>query len=191
VTTRLPATAPRRRTTPKRGRYLGEMSPTDDLTLARVVSRSSSATLEFGRVLGRSAPKKAVISLDGTLGTGKTCLAKGLIAEIATVPTATVTSPAYSLVNQYGDPPSVAHLDFYRLDTLDRFDAEVFDDYFTVHDMVVVIEWGSKFIDLFTDDYLQIILDLSDLGEDCREIEVRGHGSACDWRLPDLSVVLE
>lgn len=137
--------------------------------------------MDLGRYLARTLPPAAVVVLDGGIGTGKTCLAKGLIAEAAGVLPESVTSPAYTLVNEYTSGRRVAHLDFYRLDALDAVDVELLEEYLIDPKGLAVVEWGSKFIAEFTSDYLQVELDLSEEGDDVRNIVVVPHGAALGW----------
>src|SRR4051794_27463035 len=127
----------------------------DSRSATKGISRSATSTEEFGRVLGRGLKRGTVVSLDGTLGSGKTCLAKGILSEFAGVPINSVTSPAYTLVNEYGSPVCAAHMDFYRIDHLDGADAELLEDYFQSRSLLIVAEWGEKFIRQFTKDYVQ------------------------------------
>jgi tRNA threonylcarbamoyladenosine biosynthesis protein TsaE len=156
------------------------VDPTGDQAY-RGTSHSADATMEFGRVVGRSLPPDAIVVLDGGLGTGKTCFAKGLISEVAAVPPDSITSPAYMLVNEYGEPASIAHIDFYRLDELGIVDLELLEEYLVDPPTLTVIEWGSKFIETFASDYLQIVFALSDIGDDVREVTVVAHGKAAAW----------
>ena len=148
------------------------------------LSRSPDDTFELGRVLGRNLPRSSVVSLNGTLGAGKTILAKGIVSEAAGVPRDSVTSPAYSLVNEHGSPMAVAHMDFYRLDRLDEADAEVLEEYFGRSDILVVVEWGGDAIQSFTSRYLEIVLDFIDSDDDSRSVEIRAHGPASGEWLP-------
>lgn len=114
------------------------------------------------------------MSLNGTLGTGKTCMAKGLVSELAGVPENAVTSPAYSLVNEYerGDGEKVYHLDFYRLeDSMGLDDSEIYDEIFGEMRAIVIVEWGHRFLENFTNDYISVTLDfLDEIGDDARTI---------------------
>lgn len=143
--------------------------------LQRGVSDSAQATQRLGQRLASHVVPGMVISLDGTLGAGKTCLAKGLVAELAGVSPDEVTSPAYSLVKEYGNPLRVAHMDFYRFTELDGADAEVLEEYFLDRAVTVVVEWGAKFIQHFTRDYLQIVIDYGD-DDDSRILDLIEHG---------------
>lgn len=60
-----------------------------------------------------------VIALTGSLGTGKTTLARAIIAACGY--SGEVPSPSFTLVETYGDcSPPIVHADFYRLDRPDE-----------------------------------------------------------------------
>ena len=67
-------------------------------------------------------PRPVVITLEGDLGAGKTTLARAICAGIGVADLNAVTSPTFSLVQQYPAPHGpVTHVDLYRL----RSDAEL------------------------------------------------------------------
>ena len=70
----------------------------------------------WGRAVGAALPRPAVIALEGDLGVGKTTLAKALCHGIGVRDLTAVTSPTFSLVQQYEAPRGpVVHVDLYRL----------------------------------------------------------------------------
>ena len=100
-------------------------------------------TLAWGRHLGGTLAAGSVVALCGQLGAGKTQVAKGIIEGLGSH--AEVTSPTFSLVNEYRDGRLPAfHLDFYRLES----DSEVlrlgWDDLLDENG-VVVVEWADLF----------------------------------------------
>lgn len=84
---------------------------------------------------------KRVITLSGNLGAGKTTLVKALAQHLGT--TETVSSPTYSLVNEYHYGNNIIyHLDLYRLETLDEALAIGIEDYFYSGNYCFV-EWAN------------------------------------------------
>lgn len=105
-------------------------------------------TLRLGAILARSLRNSApglTICLRGGLGSGKTTLVRGLVAELPGGSEAEVSSPSFNIVNIYPTLPEVIHMDLYRLEGM------VSDDLF--EDAVpspqaqtaplVVIEWAE------------------------------------------------
>lgn len=111
----------------------------------------AAATEALGRRVARCvAGGRAVVLLDGPLGAGKTCFARGFLQEFGV--SGPVASPTYALVHAY--PGGVHHADVYRLD--DASDLErtgMLDD---VERGVWLIEWASRFADLWPDDHLTV-----------------------------------
>ena len=74
------------------------------------------ATHEFGRRLGALLAPGQIVALSGDLGAGKTTLTQGIAAGLGIH--ARVTSPTFTLINQY-DPGTrrflLVHIDTYRL----------------------------------------------------------------------------
>lgn len=88
-----------------------------------------------------------VVAFFGEMGAGKTTLASELMRAAGS--TDEVTSPTFSLVNEYvtGDGDSVFHFDFYRINSL----AEAFDlgyeEYF-YGGALCLVEWPEKVAEL-------------------------------------------
>jgi len=103
--------------------------------------------IALGRILAYRMPQQGAVIVSGELGAGKTTLIKGIAAERAGVDPAVVSSPTFALIHEYGEPPTVYHLDLYRLET----DAEVLGlgliDLLE-EDALVLIEWGERFVHL-------------------------------------------
>jgi tRNA threonylcarbamoyladenosine biosynthesis protein TsaE len=129
---------------------------------------SDEETVELGRTIARSLPKKSCVLLIGNLGAGKTTLAKGIIHGLGYAPPEEVVSPTYTLIHEYGEG-RVYHIDLYRLDEAKQIATlgleEIFD-----REAVVLIEWGERFPDLMPAERIEIRLRATD--EDTREIEL-------------------
>ena len=111
-------------------------------------ARTEEEMIDVGRQLARLLPTRASVILTGDLGAGKTTLSKGITAERTGLSTDEISSPTYTLIHEYGEPPRVYHIDLYRLET----DAEVWglglDELFD-RNALVLIEWGERFEKLF------------------------------------------
>lgn len=78
------------------------------------------------------------ICLIGDLGAGKTTLVKHLLKRLE-VPDE-VDSPTYAIVNEYASSlGTIAHIDLYRLDTLEEVMDIGLEDYLQRH--ICLIEW--------------------------------------------------
>lgn len=102
-----------------------------------------AATLAFGRALAAVVRAGDVIALSGDLGTGKTTLARGLLAALGLAEEA--PSPSFAIVQPYDIPEvrlPVAHVDLYRLDDPEDAQELGLDD--MREDSVLVIEWPER-----------------------------------------------
>lgn len=104
-------------------------------------SDSAAATEAYGAVLGAALRRGDILGLNGPLGAGKTCLARGIIAGAGGDPTA-VRSPTFVLDQPHrGEHLQVHHIDLYRLGsgaTLDVIDLDTVLD-----EGAAVIEWAE------------------------------------------------
>lgn len=144
------------------------------------ISKSSRQTENLGEKIGSLLKKGDVVALDGVLGCGKTVLAKGLISGALGVDPDSVTSPAFSLVNEYRRATSslvIYHMDFYRLEHLTDEDREMFAEYLDDENGIVVAEWGSRFLPNISSNHLLINLDfIENQPEEYRVINVSSYG---------------
>ncbi|HWL40221.1 MAG TPA: tRNA (adenosine(37)-N6)-threonylcarbamoyltransferase complex ATPase subunit type 1 TsaE [Gemmatimonadaceae bacterium] len=111
----------------------------------------------WGEELGRSAAAPLVITLAGELGAGKTTLAKAICSGYGV--TEEITSPTYTLVNQYASERSpVFHIDLYRLDSPEQLTNLGWDEIVGSHSLVLV-EWPERGGERIPPDHLPIDLD--------------------------------
>ncbi len=92
----------------------------------------------FGRrIAGKLAPGD-VVALTGTLGTGKTTLARAIVAALGHV--GEVPSPTYTIIETYNDTRlPLVHADFYRLEDPSEVEELGLDDY--REGAVLLAEW--------------------------------------------------
>lgn len=129
---------------------------------------SDEETIELGRRIAATLPKRVCVLLIGNLGAGKTTLAKGIISGLGAGSAEEVTSPTYTLIHEYGEG-RVYHIDLYRLDEIKQIATLGLDDIFE-REAVVLIEWGERFPGLMPVGRVEIRMNA--LGEDQREITV-------------------
>jgi tRNA threonylcarbamoyladenosine biosynthesis protein TsaE len=99
--------------------------------------------------------KRAILSLEGPLGAGKTCFVQGLAEALACDPKG-VSSPTFSLIHEYSDGPlPFVHMDLYRLESSEELEALGFDDLF-VESHLTAIEWGDKFLNALPPDTIRL-----------------------------------
>jgi tRNA threonylcarbamoyladenosine biosynthesis protein TsaE len=107
------------------------------------ITRSPEQTFEFGLRLGRQLTGPAVFLLHGELGSGKTLWTKGLAAGLGIDPV-DVTSPSFTLINEYGDGRlRLYHVDLYRLETGSLPELGL-EEILAEDGAVVVVEWAER-----------------------------------------------
>jgi tRNA threonylcarbamoyladenosine biosynthesis protein TsaE len=98
----------------------------------------------------------SVIALHGTLGSGKTTFVKGLAAALGVRDL--VTSPSFSLVNEYEGHLQLFHVDLYRLQGPRELDL----DPVLSAGGITVIEWAERGEGLLPDGTLHVTVDVQE-----------------------------
>ena len=125
-----------------------------------LILANEDATLDVGRELGALLRKGDKLALSGTLGAGKTTLARGILEGLGFEEE--VPSPTFAIVQQYEPPETripVAHVDLYRIEDGEEIQELGLDEVLTVGAMIV--EWPDRMPDRFWDDALRIELEIT------------------------------
>jgi tRNA threonylcarbamoyladenosine biosynthesis protein TsaE len=131
---------------------------------------------QLGAGLGAACVAGDVIALVGELGAGKTTFTQGLGEGLAVPATTPVTSPTFTLVNDYrGGRLPLVHVDLYRLEReADLEHVGVWDLY--KGDQVVVVEWFDRFPNAAPRQYLELTLRQTGVGGGGRVVTSVAHG---------------
>ena len=105
-------------------------------------SESVAQTLAIGRTLGQALIGGEVLALIGQLGTGKTHLVKG-IAQGLEIEDALVSSPTFTLINEYEGRLPLYHIDAYRLDNPAQLVELGFEE-LCIAPHVTIVEWADR-----------------------------------------------
>jgi tRNA threonylcarbamoyladenosine biosynthesis protein TsaE len=106
-----------------------------------IITRSPEETAELGEKIAPFLNPGTVIALRGTLGAGKTCLAKGIARGLGV--TETVTSPTYTIISEYEGTLPFYHIDAYRLSGDADFEALGAEE-LLYGEGITVIEWSER-----------------------------------------------
>jgi len=133
----------------------------------KIITNSESETVNEGEKLGRTLKPGAVVALHGELGAGKTAFTRGIAIGLGI--DANVSSPTFTIVNEYPGNPPLFHFDMYRLEDENELFDIGWDDY---HDRggVCVVEWSEKVPGAFHPG--TVIVKIENLGNDMRCIEI-------------------
>jgi tRNA threonylcarbamoyladenosine biosynthesis protein TsaE len=108
-----------------------------------IISKSVAQTIELGRLIGQQLIGGEILALTGQLASGKTHFVKGLAQGLEVIDTTAVTSPTFTLINEYQGRLGLYHIDTYRLEGSRQLEALGFDEMCDCG-AVVAIEWADK-----------------------------------------------
>jgi tRNA threonylcarbamoyladenosine biosynthesis protein TsaE len=106
--------------------------------MSMVRTDSPAETEALGADLARELRPGDVVLVQGELGAGKTTFVRGACRALGV--TSPVTSPTFTIGQRYAAKLPVAHVDLYRVGSLDMEEPEILDDYLGP-EMVSFIEW--------------------------------------------------
>ena len=110
-----------------------------------------------------------IAALRGDLGAGKTAFTRGLVRFLS--PSSRVTSPTFSLENEYktDNNKKILHFDMYRINSHDDLLSVGFYDYLDESaETIIIIEWFDKIAEFFDENTVNI--DIVKLDGDERKI---------------------
>jgi tRNA threonylcarbamoyladenosine biosynthesis protein TsaE len=137
-----------------------------------VVTRNENETRALGEKVGALLRPGDFVALYGELGSGKTRFAQGVALGADVNPDTHVTSPTYTILNEYKGTYPVYHFDLYRLGG-DTDIAELgFEEYFYGNG-ICLVEWAERLDSELPDQYLKVYFYHAE--GDTRRIEF-------DWR---------
>lgn len=139
-------------------------------------SESEQETILLGEQIAAQFQLGDVITLEGDLGAGKTEFVKGVCRYFDV--TDMVTSPTFSIINQYdgtmagGDPVKIYHVDLYRIDSPSELAEVGFDDMVFTPNAIKLIEWPEKAAHHMPERHWKITIEQDEANDDVRLITV-------------------
>ena len=131
---------------------------------------SPEETEAIGEQMGQAAKPARVYSLDGDLGVGKTVFTKGFARGLGI--TEHVTSPTFTIINEYNGRIPLYHFDVYRISCEEEMDDTGYEDYF-YGEGVSLVEWASIIPNLMPKETIRITIEKDyTKGDDYRRITI-------------------
>lgn len=131
-----------------------------------ILTSSEEETSAAGERLAASLQPGDVVLLYGDLGAGKTAFVRGLARGLG-APPEDVSSPTFTIVQEYHGRATLYHVDLYRLEPAEVDDLGL--DELVCGDGIVAIEWAERWKGR-PDDVTEVRIE--DAGEDERIVRI-------------------
>ena len=132
-------------------------------------SRNEAETEDLGSRLARTLPDGAVVAMYGDLGAGKTAFFRGMARGLGL--NCRVSSPTFTIVNEYLGERELIHFDMYRLSGADELFEIGWEDYLN-RGAICAVEWSEKVRDAFFGDEITVTIEKT--GDTTRNITIEG-----------------
>ena len=136
-------------------------------------SKSESETEAIGAAFARDLPGGTVVAMVGELGAGKTAFVRGMARGMGL--DCRVSSPTFTIVNEYLGERELIHFDMYRLSSAEELFDIGWEDYLA-RGAVCAVEWSENVSDAFFGDEIPVRIEKS--GENERLITI-GEDAPC------------
>ena len=141
--------------------------------MAEFHSKSESETEAIGEAFARELPGGTVVAMVGELGAGKTAFVRGMARGMGL--DCRVSSPTFTIVNEYLGERELIHFDMYRLSSADELFDIGWEDYLA-RGAVCAVEWSENVSEAFWGD--EITVRIEKCGENERLITIE-EGKKC------------
>ena len=142
--------------------------------MAVFYSKSESDTEAIGEQFAASLHGGEVIAMYGELGAGKTAFVRGMARGMGI--DSRVSSPTFTIVNEYRGERELIHFDMYRLSSAEELFDIGWEDYLA-RGAVCAVEWSENVRDAFWGDETEVHIEK--LGGDERRITIGRAGDIC------------
>lgn len=117
------------------------------------------ATRKLAEAVAPLLEPGGLVVLSGPLGSGKTFFTRALCKALGLSREARITSPTFTLVQEYATRPAVSHADLYRLNGIEQV-RELGLCAARDEGRLLVVEWGEPYIDFLGGDALVVELSM-------------------------------
>jgi tRNA threonylcarbamoyladenosine biosynthesis protein TsaE len=139
----------------------------------QITTHSVAETQNLGRILGATLKQALIIALTGELGSGKTAFVQGLARGLDVSERYYITSPTFTLINEYPGRHRLFHVDLYRIEHNPELEEIGLDEVLN-QDAVIAIEWADKLPGDTLSDHLALQFKLT--GDESRQIDIFAYG---------------
>jgi tRNA threonylcarbamoyladenosine biosynthesis protein TsaE len=139
----------------------------------KYITNSDKETLKLGERLGLCLTAGDMVALIGGMGSGKTLFTKGIALGLGLGPETIITSPSFSIVNEYDYGRVFYHMDLFRLEGLSDLRLTGLEEYLNVGG-VVVMEWADRWPTILPERRVEVKFEILD--EQRRDISINGQG---------------
>ena len=139
--------------------------------MAEYISKSEHETELIGEHFSKALPGGTVVAMYGDLGAGKTAFVRGMAKGMGL--DCRVSSPTFTIVNEYLGERELIHFDMYRLSDADELFDIGWEDYLS-RGAVCAVEWSENVEGAFFGD--EIIVRLEKLDDTTRKITIEERG---------------
>jgi len=143
----------------------------------QITTHTSDETQKLGKTIGKWIEHPLVIGLSGDLGSGKTAFVQGLAEGLEVPDEYYITSPTFTLINQYPGRFPLFHIDLYRLDGISDLE-DIGLDELLYDQAVIAIEWAEKLSPDLPAEHLAMTFKITD--DDYRRISLIAYGHNLD-----------
>jgi len=154
----------------------------------QITTHSVTETQKLGQALGAMLKQAIIIALTGELGSGKTAFVQGLAKGLDVSDNYYITSPTFTLINEYPGRHRLFHVDLYRIEHITELEDIGLDE--VLHqDAVIAIEWADKLSGDMLSDHLAVQFSL--MGEESRQINIFAYGHQAYNLLKALKIQIQ
>jgi len=137
--------------------------------MTEFISHSEQETEALGARLASALPGGTVVAMYGDLGAGKTAFVRGMARGMGLK--CRVSSPTFTIVNEYLGERDLIHFDMYRLSGADELFDIGWEDYLN-RGAVCAVEWSENVEDAFFGDEVRVTIEK--LNDSDRKITIEG-----------------
>ena len=142
-------------------------------THIQIKTHSAVESQSVGQILGATLQQTLIIALNGELGSGKTVFVQGLAKGLDVSEKYYITSPTFTLINEYQGRHRLIHADLYRIEHISELE-EIGLEEVLYQDAVIAIEWADKLPESTLPNHL--VFQFKIISEKSRQIDIFAYG---------------